>query len=60
MQDPAIEHDLTLEDVNTGCQKKMKISKMIMWQDGSARKEEIFLNINVKPGRSSKPSKKPE
>ncbi|XP_055528770.1 dnaJ protein homolog 1-like [Wyeomyia smithii] len=52
MQDPPIEHDLyvTLEDVNGGCQKKMKISKMVMRQDGSARKEEKILNINVKPG----------
>ncbi|XP_058461443.1 dnaJ protein homolog 1-like [Malaya genurostris] len=52
MQDPLIEHDLyvTLEDVNHGCQKKMKISKMVMRQDGTARKEEKILNINVKPG----------
>lgn len=52
VQDPPIEHDLyvTLEDINAGCQKKMKISKMVMSQDGSARKEEKILNINVKPG----------
>lgn len=52
IQDPPIEHDLyvTLEDINAGCQKKMKISKMVMSQDGSARKEEKILNINVKPG----------
>lgn len=52
LQDPAIEHDLyvTLEDVYGGCQKKMKISKMVMSHDGSARKEEKILNINVKPG----------
>ncbi|XP_052894692.1 dnaJ protein homolog 1-like [Anopheles moucheti] len=52
LQDPAIEHDLyvSLEDVNAGCQKKMKISKMVMGQDGSARKEEKILSINVKPG----------
>uniref|UniRef100_A0A182J5P0 J domain-containing protein n=1 Tax=Anopheles atroparvus TaxID=41427 RepID=A0A182J5P0_ANOAO len=51
-QDPPIEHDLyvSLEDVNAGCQKKMKISKMVMGHDGSARKEEKILNINVKPG----------
>uniref|UniRef100_A0A2M3ZZC4 Putative mitochondrial protein n=2 Tax=Anopheles triannulatus TaxID=58253 RepID=A0A2M3ZZC4_9DIPT len=55
LQDPPIEHDLyvSLEDVNTGCQKKMKISKMVMGQDGSARKEEKILNINVKPGWKS-------
>uniref|UniRef100_A0A182NK77 J domain-containing protein n=1 Tax=Anopheles dirus TaxID=7168 RepID=A0A182NK77_9DIPT len=52
LQDPAIEHDLyvSLEDVNAGCHKKMKISKMVMGQDGSARKEEKILSINVKPG----------
>uniref|UniRef100_A0A182P465 J domain-containing protein n=1 Tax=Anopheles epiroticus TaxID=199890 RepID=A0A182P465_9DIPT len=52
IQDPPIEHDLyvSLEDVNSGCQKKMKISKMVMGQDGSARKEEKILSINVKPG----------
>lgn len=51
-QDPPIEHDLyvTLEDVYGGCQKKMKISKMVMGHDGGARKEEKILNINVKPG----------
>lgn len=50
--DPPIEHDLyvTLEEVNTGCTKKMKISKMVVEADGSARKEEKILQINVKPG----------
>lgn len=50
--DPPIEHDLyvNLEDVNTGCSKKMKISKMVVQPDGSARKEEKILTINVKPG----------
>jgi DnaJ-class molecular chaperone len=50
--DPPIEHDLyvSLEDVGTGCCKKMKISKMVVQPDGSARKEEKILQINVKPG----------
>ena len=50
--DPPIEHDLyvTLEDINMGCSKKMKISKMVVQPDGSARKEEKILQINVKPG----------
>lgn len=50
--DPPIEHDLyvTLEDINTGCSKKMKISKMVVQPDGSARKEEKILQIVVKPG----------
>lgn len=50
--DPPIETDLyvSLEDVNTGCTKKMKISKMVVQPDGNARKEEKILQINVKPG----------
>lgn len=50
--DPPIEHDLyvSLEDVHAGCCKKMKISKMVVQPDGSARKEEKILQINVKPG----------
>lgn len=50
--DPPIEHDLyvTLEDVSQGCCKKMKISKMVVQPDGTARKEEKILQINVKPG----------
>ncbi|XP_063701144.1 dnaJ protein homolog 1-like [Culicoides brevitarsis] len=51
-QDPPIEHDLyvSLEDVDKGCMKKMKISRLVGQADGSARKEEKILNINVKPG----------
>ncbi|XP_037044760.1 dnaJ protein homolog 1-like [Bradysia coprophila] len=51
-QDPPIEHDLyvTLEDIEKGCVKKMKISRNIMTPDGSQRKEEKVLNITVKPG----------
>lgn len=51
-QDPPIEHDLyvTLEDIDKGCTKKMKISRMVMQPDGQARKEEKVLNITVKPG----------
>lgn len=51
-QDPPIEHDLyvSLEDIDKGCTKKMKISRMVMQQDGTARKEEKVLNITVKPG----------
>lgn len=50
-QDPPIEHDLyvTLEEVDKGCTKKMKISRMSM-ATGTARKEEKVLSINVKPG----------
>lgn len=54
-QDPAVEHDLyvSLEDIDKGCTKKMKISRTVMQPDGSARKEEKVLNISVKPGWKS-------
>lgn len=52
MQDSPIEHDLyvTLEDNLKGCTKKMKISRRVLQQDGSSRKEDKVLTINVKPG----------
>ena len=51
-QDPAIEHDLyvSLDDILRGCMKKMKISRRVIQPDGSAKKEEKVLTINVKPG----------
>jgi len=51
-QDPPIEHDLyvSLEDVDKGCVKKMKISRMAIHADGVTRKEEKVLNISVKQG----------
>ena len=51
-QDPAIEHDLyvSLEDILRGCTKKMKISRRVLQPDGSSRKEDKVLTINVKPG----------
>lgn len=51
-QDPPIEHDLyvSLEDIEKGCVKKMKISRMAAQPDGMTRKEDKVLNINVKPG----------
>ncbi|KAJ1524469.1 hypothetical protein ONE63_010965 [Megalurothrips usitatus] len=52
LQDPPIEHDLyvTLEDILKGCTKKMKISRRVLQQDGSSRKEDKVLTINAKPG----------
>ena len=52
LQDPPIEHDLyvTLEDIMRGCTKKMKISRRVLQADGTARKEDKVLTINVKPG----------
>lgn len=52
MQDSPIEHDLyvTLEDIVRGCTKKMKISRRVIQPDGTAKKEDKVLTINVKPG----------
>ncbi|XP_063981664.1 dnaJ protein homolog 1-like isoform X2 [Diachasmimorpha longicaudata] len=51
-QDPPIEHDLyvTLEDIAKGCLKKMKISRRVVQPDGTTKKEDKVLTINVKPG----------
>ncbi|XP_017870675.1 PREDICTED: dnaJ protein homolog 1 [Drosophila arizonae] len=50
-QDPPIEHELyvALEDINTGCYKKMQISRMRM-HHGQSRKEVKLLDIEIKPG----------
>lgn len=52
IQDPAIEHDLyvSLEDITKGCTKKMKISRKVLQPDGTTKKEDKVLTINVKPG----------
>lgn len=55
-QDPPVEHDLyvTLDDIVTGCVKKMKISRRVVAPDGkSVKREEKVLTINVKPGWKS-------
>ncbi len=51
-QDPPIEHDLyvTLEEIYKGTTKKMKISRRVIQPDGSLKKEDKVLTINVKPG----------
>lgn len=51
-QDAPVEHDLyvSLEDVNTGCTKKMRISRKVLQPDGTLRQEEKILSIDVKPG----------
>ncbi|XP_050316114.1 dnaJ protein homolog 1-like [Anthonomus grandis grandis] len=52
VQDPPIEYDLyvSLEDIMKGCTKKMKISRKVLQPDGSIKKEDKVLSINVKPG----------
>ncbi|CAG0899649.1 unnamed protein product [Darwinula stevensoni] len=51
-QDPPVEHNLhvSLEDILTGCVKKLKISRRALATDGSPRREEKLLLVEVKPG----------
>lgn len=52
-QDPVVEYDLkvSLEDILTGCTKKMKITKKRLNQDGSStRNEDKILNFEIKKG----------
>ncbi|GJQ84479.1 hypothetical protein Trydic_g15678 [Trypoxylus dichotomus] len=51
-QDPPVEHELfvSLEEVYSGCAKKMKINKQVILADGSTTREDKYLTINVKPG----------
>lgn len=51
-QDPPIEHELSLslEEIYTGCVKKMRINKKVLSPDGSTTREDKILTINVKPG----------
>lgn len=56
IQDPPIEHDLyvTLEEINTGCVKKMKISRRVLpTPDGPPKKEDKYVSISIKPGWKS-------
>jgi len=55
VQDPAVEHDLyvSLDDICKGVTKRMKISRRVVAADGTAKKEEKVLTINVKPGWKS-------
>ncbi|KAK9744328.1 DnaJ C terminal domain [Popillia japonica] len=52
-QDPPIEHELSLslEEIYTGCVKKMRINKKVLSPDGSTTREDKILTINVKPGQ---------
>lgn len=47
IQDPPVEHDLyvTLEEINSGCVKKMKISRRVLQTDGSPKKEDKYVSI---------------
>jgi DnaJ-class molecular chaperone len=53
IQDPSIYKDLrvTLEEIKSGCTKKMKITKTVLNPDHiTSRKVEKILKIDVKPG----------
>lgn len=55
-QDAAVERDLNvaLEDIASGCTKKMKITRRVLNPDGkSTRSEDKVLSIDVKPGWKS-------
>lgn len=55
VQDPTIEKEVfvSLEEIATGCEKKMKISRKIYKDDGSMNHEDKVLKINIKPGWKS-------
>lgn len=55
VQDPPIEHDLyvTLEEINSGCIKKMKISRRVIQADGTPKKEDKYVHISIKRGWKS-------
>ena len=55
VQDATIEKEVfvTLEEIMTGCEKKMKISRKIYGEDGTIRSEDKVLKISVKPGWKS-------
>jgi len=52
VQDKTIERDvfISLEEINSGCEKKMKISRKVFKEDGRMATEEKVLKISVKPG----------
>jgi len=55
IQDPTIEKEvfISLEEIATGCEKKMKISRKIYKDDGSVAVEDKVLKINIKAGWKS-------
>jgi len=54
-KDPTIEKEVavTLEELMTGVDKKMKISRKVYSEDGSLRTEDKVLKLTVKPGWKS-------
>lgn len=54
-QDPAIEKELpiSLEEIASGCTKKMKITRKVIQPNSRTFQEDKILTINVKPGWKS-------
>jgi len=52
LQDDPVRRDVfvSLEDLLTGCTKKMKITRMVVRPDGAYDREEKILRIDVAPG----------
>lgn len=44
---------MTLEEINKGCVKKMKISRRVIQADGTPKKEDKYVSIAIKPGWKS-------
>ncbi|TMS34571.1 hypothetical protein L596_002134 [Steinernema carpocapsae] len=54
-QDATVQHDLfvSLEDINNGCVKKMKITRRVTGADNTVRTEDKVLTVQIKPGWKS-------
>jgi len=55
IQDATIEKEVfvNIEEIATGCEKKMKISRKVYKEDGSVTKEDKVMKINIKAGWKS-------
>merc|ERR1711874_179874 len=55
VQDATVEKEIfvNIEEIATGCEKKMKISRKVYRDDGSLALEDKVLKINIKPGWKS-------
>ncbi len=51
-QDPPVEHtvNLSLEELYSGCTKKMKISRKVSTANGSVTNENKIVSVDVRPG----------
>ena len=52
VQDPPIETPIqvSLEELKTGCTKRLKISRQVLSPSGGASREEKILTLDIKPG----------